>query len=136
MSTARTSTYSWATATTRACTIVEGLANCGFVLVSKPAPRRQTVAAISCQHYKPFAKLLPLIFVLDLQAEPHATTPKHPLSTTSDKALEQFHQIYGDRLPREFNSRKASTHTRVGTSQAHIADGKHFQANAAIVSQT
>ena len=70
-------------------------------------------------YYKPFKRLLRVVFVLDIDADP-------------EMAPERIYRIYRDRFQIEFNFRDAKQHLGLAACQARTADRHHFHVNAVL----
>ena len=88
-------------------------------------------------YYKPFQKLLRVVFVLDADADPAAETrPTTLFSTDPDMAPERIYRIYRDRFQIEFNFRDAKQHLGLAACQARTAARHHFHVNAVLAALT
>lgn len=84
-------------------------------------------------HYKPFQKLLRVVFVLEADADPaEATRPTTLFATDPEMAPERIYRIYRDRFQIEFNFRDAKQHLGLTACQARTADRHHFHVNAVL----
>nr|ACX49734.1 conserved hypothetical protein [uncultured marine bacterium 1k6] len=88
-------------------------------------------------YYKPFRKLLRVVFVLDADADPaEETQPTTLFSTDPDMAPERIYRIYRDRFQIEFNFRDAKQHLGLAACQARTAERHHFHVNAVLAALT
>ena len=60
-------------------------------------------------YYKPFQRLLRVVFVLDIDADPEEARPVTLFATDPEMAPEQIYRIHRDRFQIEFNFRDASS---------------------------
>ena len=87
-------------------------------------------------YYKPFQKLLRVVFVLDADADPAQDRPTILFATDPEMDPEmdpeQVCRIYRDRFPIEFNFRDAKQHLGLAACQARTAARHHFHVNAVL----
>ena len=84
-------------------------------------------------HYKPFRKLLRVVFVLDADEDPAMVARPTTLFATDPKmAPKQIYRIYRDRFQIEFNFRDAKQHLGLAACQARTAERHHFHLNAVL----
>ena len=84
-------------------------------------------------HYKPFQRLLRVVFVLDAHADPaEARKPTTLFATDPEMAPERIHRIHRDRFQIEFNFRDAKQHLGLAACQARTAARHHFHVNAVL----
>ena len=84
-------------------------------------------------YYKPFKKLLRVVFVLDADEDPAEVTRPTTLFATDPKmAPKRIYRIYRDRFQIEFNFRDAKQHLGLAACQARTADRHHFHLNAVL----
>ena len=81
---------------------------------------------------KPFKRLLRVVFVLDIDADPEEARPVTLFATDPEMAPERIHRIYRDRFRIEFNFRDAKQHLGLAACQARTADRHHFHVNAVL----
>ena len=79
----------------------------------------------------PFQRLLRVVFVLDIDADPEEQArPVTLFATDPEMAPERIYRIYRDRFQIEFNFRDAQQHLGLTTCQARTANRHHFHVNA------
>ena len=84
-------------------------------------------------YYKPFGKLLRVVFVLGADEDPAAVRkPTALFSTDPEMEPERIYRIYRDRFQIEFNFRDAKQHLGLAACQARTADRHHFHVNAVL----
>ena len=83
-------------------------------------------------YYKPFKRLLRVVFVLDIDADPEEARPTTLFATDPEMAPERIYRIYRDRFQIEFNFRDAKQHLGLAACQARTADRHHFHVNAVL----
>ena len=84
-------------------------------------------------YYKPFGKLLRVVFVLDADADPAAVARPTTLFATDPKmAPKRIYRIHVDRFQIEFNFRDAKQHLGLAACQARTAERHHFHLNAVL----
>ena len=88
-------------------------------------------------YYKPFQKLLRVVFVLDEDDDPAAETrPTTLFASDPEMAPERIYRIYRDRFQIEFNFRDAKQHLGLAACQARTAERHHFHVNAVLAALT
>ena len=80
----------------------------------------------------PFKRLLRVVFVLDIDADPEEARPTTLFATDPEMAPERIYRIYRDRFQIEFNFRDAKQHLGLAACQARTADRHHFHVNAVL----
>ena len=84
-------------------------------------------------YYKPFGKLLRVVFVLDADEDPAAVArPTTLFATDPEMDPERIYRIYRDRFQIEFNFRDAKQHLGLAACQARTAERHHFHLNAVL----
>ena len=84
-------------------------------------------------YYKPFKKLLRVVFVLDVDDDPaKVAKPTTLFSTDPEMEPKRIYRIYRDRFQIEFNFRDAKQHLGLAACQARTADRHHFHLNAVL----
>ena len=84
-------------------------------------------------YYKPFGKLLGVVFVLDADEDPaEARKPTTLFATDPEMAPERIHRIHRDRFQIEFNFRDYRQHLGLAACQARTAARHHFHVNAVL----
>ena len=83
-------------------------------------------------YYKPFKKLLQVVFVLEADADPAEDRPVILFSTDPEMAPAQVYRLYRDRFQIEFNFRDAKQHLGLAACQARTAARHHFHVNAVL----
>ena len=88
-------------------------------------------------YYKPFQKLLRVVFVLEADEDPaEGAKPTILFSTDPEMDPERIYRIYRDRFPIEFNFRDAKQHLGLAACQARTADRHHFHVNTVLAALT
>ncbi len=83
-------------------------------------------------YYKPFQRLLRVVFVLDIDADPEMACPVTLFATDPEMAPERIYRIYRDRFQIEFNFRDAKQHLGLAACQARTAARHYFHVNAVL----
>ena len=84
-------------------------------------------------YYKPFGKLLRVVFVLDADEDPAAVARPTTLFATDPKmAPKRIYRIHVDRFHIEFNFRDYRQHLGLAACQARTAARHHFHVNAVL----
>ena len=84
-------------------------------------------------YYKPFGKLLRVVFVLGADEDPAAVRkPTTLFATDPAMAPKRIYRIYRDRFQIEFNFRDAKQHLGLAACQARTAARHHFHLNAVL----
>lgn len=94
--------------------------------------RTKAIGCTTSLYYKPCQCLLHMVFVLDIDADPAATTPVTLFVTGPQMELEQVYRIYSDRFPSEFNFLDAQQYLELAACQVCTATRHHFHAKAVL----